>query len=589
MKRIFTYMAVVLPMLLSSCMSMDIKPNSQGNSESWYSTEGELEMAANRLYTIGYWNSPYESMEQWTDNFTYRQENRQTPEGAPLNGDLDGQDYNVYHMWEQDYKLIAQANLILNNSGRAKANGVNEDIINQYRAEAYFARACKYAELITFFGDVPYVDRSLTIAEAEAMQRMPKSELIPLVYSDFDHAIDTLPVRYDETSAQRFTKGAALAMKARFALYMGDWEMAAESAKACMDLGVYSLEPDYTDIFLQGTKQIPEKIFIIPRSITYGVILDTWFVNNELPRNVGGFGSSTPSWDLLACYLCTDGLPVDESPLFDPHNPFENRDPRCAKTIVEFGSAHCGYLYEPYSPTAHRSNGTAGSENRNLDCRFSDIVTAQLYASHNGLLWKKGVDDSWLNEEGQNSGNVESDFIIMRYADVLLMYAEAMIELNQMTQDILDRTINAVRARAYGVSASSSEYPKVTLSSQETMRQALRLERRVELAKENLRYIDVIRWGIYRTAFTGYNYILPEMRTLEANVNSGKWFWGDIRPDIDENGLADFEPLVSAGLAQHGAQRKFTDHQVLFPIPTYERTLMPNLSQNPGYSGTAGE
>ena len=194
MKKILIPIFSILAPALVSCVSMDITPKSQGNSESWYSTELELEMAANRLYTIGYWQSPYQDTETWSDNFTYRDINWHRSSGAPLNGNLNGNDYITYYIWQQDYKLIAQANLILTYSGRAKANGVAEDIINQYRAEAYFARACKYAELIAYFGDVPYVDKPLTISEAEAMERMPKDQLIPLVYSDFDHAIDTLPV-----------------------------------------------------------------------------------------------------------------------------------------------------------------------------------------------------------------------------------------------------------------------------------------------------------------------------------------------------------------------------------------------------------
>lgn len=580
MKNIFIpAISCMVALPLSSCVSMDMTPNYQGNSESWYSTEQELEMAANRLYTIGYWNSPYEDTEQWTDNFTYRQLNRHPDNGAPLNGNLDGQDYIVYHMWEQDYKQIAQANLILEHSGRAKANGVNEDVINQYRAEAYFARACKYAELISYFGAVPYMDRELTITEAEALGRMSLDELVPKVYDDFDHAIDSLPVSY--TGAQRFTKGAAMAMKARFALYQGDWEIAAEAAKDCMDLGIYSLASNYADVFLQGTKEIPEKIFVIPRSIAYGVTLDVWFVNNELPRNVGGYGASSPSWDLLASYLCIDGKPIDESDLFDPLNPFANRDPRCAMTIVEFGTLHCGWYYEPDSKIAHKADGTT---KQNVDCRFSDNSDGVLNASYNGLLWKKGVDDSWLDDTGNNSKNVESDFIIMRYADVLLMYAEAMIELDKIDQDLIDKTINTVRARAYGVDVSAtSAYPAVVAGDQASMRQALRIERRMELAKENLRYMDVIRWGLYDKAFNNCNYILPEKDQLEDNVESGKWFWGNVFPEIDEDGIADLSPLVSAGLAREGADRTFPDHQVLFPIPTHDRILCSNLEQNPGY------
>ena len=586
MKKIFKA-ALSLPVLmLVSCESMDIKPNSQGNSETWYSTEQELQMAANRFYTIGYWNSPYQDTEQWTDNFTYRTTNRHPDNGAPLNGNLNGEDYIVYHMWEQAYKLIAQANLLLTHSGRAKANGVSEDVVNRYRAEAYFARACKYAELISYFGDVPYVDKPLTIAESEVLKRMPKDQLIPKVYDDFDHAIDSLPVSYDKL--KRFTKGAAMAMKARFALYMGDWKTAAEAAEACIGLDIYSLDSSYEHLFLQTTKENPEKILSFPRSVALGVKLDEWFVNNQLPRLVSGYGASNPSWDLLASYLCTDGLPIDESELFEPKDPFKNRDPRCSMTIVPFGSEHVGYLYEPYSPTAHKANGEAAGNNP--DCRFSADPNA-LNCSYNGLLWKKGIDDSWLLPDGKKNPDNETDFVMMRYADVLLMYAEAKIELGEADQKILDATINKVRARAY----SNGTYPRVLASDQKTMRKALRIERRMEFANENLRYMDLIRWRLSSTfensqvdkydPLNSPNYIFPAADELEDIVTGGRWFWDDVVPDIDENGIPDLSPLVTAGLAQTGAPRVFPKRQILWPIPTHDGLLNPALGQNDGYTG----
>ena len=112
--------------------------------------------------------------------------------------------------------------------------------------------------------------------------------MIPLVYEDFDKAIEYLPVSYG-SEAEHFTKGAAYAMKARFALYMSDWEIAAKAAKDCMDLGIYSLEADFSKLFLQSTKSNPEKIFVIPRSIANEVVLTPWIVKNELPRNAGGY------------------------------------------------------------------------------------------------------------------------------------------------------------------------------------------------------------------------------------------------------------------------------------------------------------
>lgn len=576
-KHLYAGILAGLGLMAAGCMSMDIVPKTQGNSASWYSSEEELQLAVNEFYLIGYWNTPLESSEQWTDNTTYRQQNRNPGSGGTiLDATMSGTQWEVYALWQQSYKLISRANTLLENIHRAEENGVNPDFIKQCKAEAYFARACKYADLIFFYGDVPYLDKYLTISEAEALGRRPKEEIIPLVYDDFDRAAEGLPVSW-ESGSQHFTRGAALAMKARFALYMGDWEVAAEAAKACMDLKVYSLASDYGSVFLQSTGMIPEKIFVIPRSIENDVVLDTWFVSNGVPRNAGGYGSYNPSWDLLAAYLCTDGLPIDESDLFDPQQPFKNRDPRCTATIVEFGTAHCGFIYDPSPAATQVMNLTTGKMQTNNDSR----INAQ-YASFNGLVWKKGIDDSWLT----NFPKVENDYIIMRYADVLLMYAEAKIEMNEIDDSVLE-AINTVRARAYGVSASafSSHPAAVEARDQATLRRTVRLERRVELAMENLRLQDLMRWRLADKALNSYNYIYlyPAQDCKTALVDKGLWPW-PAKPEIDEDGLADFSPWVDEGWVMRGAKRNFPERQYLWPIPTHEIELCPNLlPDNPGY------
>ncbi|MDE6489808.1 MAG: RagB/SusD family nutrient uptake outer membrane protein, partial [Muribaculaceae bacterium] len=412
-----------------------------------------------------------------------------------------------------------------------------------------------------------------TISEAEQKGRRPRAEIIAKVYEDLDKAIAWLPVDYG-TRSQHFTKGAAYAMKARYALWFGDYALAAEAARACMDLGVYSLEPDYGKLFLQSTRENPEKIFYIPRSLVNDVILDQWFVNNGLPRNAGGYGSDNPSWDLFASYLCTDGLPIDESPLFDPCNPFANRDPRCAMTIVEFGTEHCGFDYNPRPDVLKVMNYNTGAMVSNQDNR-----AVNQYASYNGLIWRKGIDASWT----ENGKKVERDYLMMRYADVLLMYAEAKIELNEIDATVTD-AINAVRARAYGVpAANTTMYPAVEEGTQEQMRKVVRVERRMELANENLRYMDLVRWDLAIKALNGYNYImLAPAELLSSVVNKGLWFWG-MTPQIDEDGMADFSSLYNAGLCALGARRVFPERQMLWPIPTHDRELCPNLGNNPGY------
>ncbi len=565
-----TFILISAALVLSGCVSMDMTPKSQGNSASWYTTEIELDMAVSEFYIVGYWNY-LESAERWTDNNTYRNQNYNTP---ILEGTITGETWDCYHIWEQCYKLINRANAVLNNIKRAEDAGMAAETVNRYVAEARFARACKYGDLIFFFGDVPYIDSYQTIEEAEKNERVDKTFILGEIYKDFDFAAEHLPATYSKGTAIHFTKGAALAMKARYALYMGDWKVAAEAAWACMKLG-YTLESDYSTIFLQGTRLISEKIFAIPRSIANEVLMDDWFVKNGTPRNAGGYAAYTPSWDLLAAYLCTDGLPIDESPLFDSLNPFRNRDPRCAMTIVEFGTAHMGYIFDP-SPAATKT--TKLSDMSQVSNQDSRIVNQ--YASFNGLLLKKGVDESWLNNYPKN----ETDYLIMRYADVLLMYAEAKIELGEIDETVLN-AINTVRARAYGVKAGDTAfYPAVTATDQATLRKTVRIERRMELAYERLRYADLIRWKLAGKVLNLSNYInLDPNACLSEVVNRGYWFWG-MTPDIDDDGVADFSKLFDAGLCQKGAQRVFPDRQYLMPIPSHDIELSGgHLKNNEGY------
>jgi SusD family. len=560
---------------LAACESMDLVPRSQGNTESWYTTETELRLASNDFYILGYWQEPLSSSEQWSDNTTYRHLNRNPGSGGTiLDGTMNGQQYEVYALWQQSFKLIARANTMLENIHKAKGS-VSQEVYDRYAGEAYFCRACKYAELIFFYGDVPYQEETITISEALRRGRKPKAEVIPLVYADFDKAIAGLPESYGQGENIHATKGAALAMKARFALYMGDYEIAAQAAKACMDLKLYSLEPDYAKLFKQSTKLNDEKVFVIPRSIENSVILDSWIVKNALPRNAGGYGSYNPSWDLFASYLCTDGLPIDESQLFDPHNPFKNRDPRCAMTIVEFNTEHCGFEYDP-SPAARTvMNYTTGKTQSNQDTRI-----VNQYSSYTGLLWKKGIDASWTVDQ-----KVEQDYIVIRYADVLLIYAEAMIELNRIDDSVL-KAINMVRARAYGVDVTATDsYPAVTTTDQTELRRALRIERRMEFAMENQRLQDLMRWKLAGKALNGYNYIMLINPTELLNnvVNKNLWFWG-MTPQIDEDGLADFSALFNAGYCSQGAKRIFPEREYLWPLPTHDVELCPNLlPNNPGY------
>lgn len=146
-------------------------------------------------------------------------------------------------------------------------------------------------------------------------------------------------------------------------------------------------------------------------------------------------------------------------------------------------------------------------------------------------------------------------------------------------------SVSQVRTRAYGVSISDvAKYPKMTTTNQAALRKILRRERCVELAKEGLRYYDLIRWGIAGKALTNQNCgLLYPASLLRTNVvNPGLWLWAST-PQIDEEGVADFSALVNNGYLQVLSKGGWNDRQYLWPIPSKEIQINKNMTQNPGY------
>ncbi|RPD41407.1 RagB/SusD family nutrient uptake outer membrane protein [Chitinophaga barathri] len=557
------FIACISAFLLGACGKLDLNPLSDGSSETWNSNAEEIEMSLNGLYKDVFW--PRDE-DDWTDDFLYR--DVATPvTGATINGETQF----VQDWWRNTYKAIARANNILSSIGRA-SGVLSAAQISRYTAEAKFVRASMYARLVSHYGNIIYTETALDIEEAMTLKQEDKSVAMPKIYADFDEAVLNLPKTYGASELKRAASGSALAMKARFALQMGDYATAVTAAKACMDQNVYKLHADFGSLFLSKTKNSVETIFGLPRSVALKVTQGD--LQNYVPRNAGGWGAKNPSWDLLCSFLCKDGLPIDESPLYDPRKPFLNRDPRCAATIQEFQKPHLGYTYQP-----HPDSLTVWKESDRKYVENKDTRSVAIFASYNGLVWKKGVDGDWL----LNSWTAEPDKIIIRYADVLLIYAEAKIEQNQIDQTVLD-AINAVRARAYGVPVTSTtDYPVVTVTDQAALRSILRMERRMEFALEGVRYMDIIRWKIAEKVLNTPNYGLLDPADLRTKVvQPGLWFFPQT-PAIDENGSANLTPMYTAGLIKQVALRKFDQtRQYLWPIPTSE-VLSSHLTQNPNY------
>ena len=573
-KYIFTAFAAAA--LLTACVDLDLSPKSQGSSENWYSTAQELEFSLNALYTPWMWYTEAWRLfptDRWTDDWSQR-----TNLYDWLGGTISTTWGEGANHWANYYKGIARANTILQSIDNAKDN-LSEAQINQYAGEAKFFRASFYTYLITLFGDVPFYTEYITLEDAYKIGRTDRNVILEHIYQDFDDAANALPVSY--TGAQRATKGAALAMKARAALFMNDWKTCAAAAKACMDLGVYSLHPDYRELFLSKTKTSPEYIFVLPASNELGVHSYTTkeeaATRSFCPRNNGGTSVAQPSWELFFAYTCTDGKNVEDSPLYDPANPFANRDPRLSEITVPFDSEFMDYIYNPRVSAENTLQVSTGKMVKNKDTLPGDKGNA----SYNGLMLKKYVDEEWTDDR-----LTDTPMRIIRYADVLLMYAESKMELGQIDQSVFN-ALNSIRARAYKCGVNeTSKYPAITETDQAALRRIIRNERRCELPWENRRWFDLIRWRVCEECLTLPIYRLPDMTSkMPKNEASGYWiFPKDFRPHMRASSTIDITDIeLYPDYYVVAVQRAFVPRQYLMPIPENERVVCPMLTQNPGY------
>jgi hypothetical protein len=363
-------------------------------------------------------------------------------------------------------------------------------------------------------------------------------------------------------------------MKARFALYLGDFQTSKTASKAVIDMGIYDLDQNFRTLFLKGGASSKENIFFIPQSLDFNVNFSNTLTRDFIPRNAGGFGAAMPTFEAVHIFECVDGETIDKSPLYDPKKPFANRDPRLKETIVEFGIPWLGFTYQPHPDSITTINTLNNERVRNNDSRGVAI-----FASFTGMLWKKGIEQRWAD----NPRLADQNLIILRYADILLMQAESLIELNEDLATARD-LINQVRARAYGVGASQTNlYPAVSQIDQNSLKIRLRRERRVELMREGLRYQDIIRWRIGNKTIARVVLGMPQPTAQDRN----QWpFNNQILPVVDQDGVVLFnsQQMISRNFASLLQTYSFDDQRMyLWPIPASDRFLNSNLTQNPGY------
>ena len=522
MKKYSLY--AVLLLFITSCSSdfLDRNPLDQPSNEAFWNTEKDALAAATGCYEGWYSMDEVVYFDCASDNAynPYVWENWQVQAAGYATPADPGQNY-------MKYDKITRCNNFLANIDRPD---MNEEVRSRLTAEVRFLRAWHYFLKVTLYGDVPLITEVLDVDNSN-LPRDPKSEVVQFILDELTAIAPELPESYTGENTGRVTKGAALTLKARMEIFEGDYAACAATCEQIMKLN-YSLFPDYGGLFRIANVNNAE------------VIMDVQYVENLAknailgvmpPASVGGWSSIDPTQSLVDAYECMDGKTIGESKVYDPKEPYKNRDPRLEATII-----YPGCLYE-------------GKYFNSIDAKDPNGDYYAPYGrSKTGYHPRKYIDNLADYADMWNTG---MNAIVMRYAEVLLMYAESKVEQNQIDASVYE-ALNAIRTRA-----GLQQVDQAVYNNQNKMRELVRRERRVELAMEGLRWFDICRWKIGEEVMPGqvYGALLGTVDSQTGALN--------LTDERIKTEVRLFDP------AKH----------YLWPIPQSVIDATPAIKQNPGY------
>lgn len=498
-----------------SCSNfLDLKDNNTLNQDSFWKTEEHLDLAVTAAYES---LTPEELYGRGIRDLDCISDNGYNEWAWMQYWDISVGQHNpavdrISWVWNDNYKGIRRANEILDN---APTMSIDKEVKDRAIGEALFLRALFYNNLSMLFKNVPLILKVVSPEEAR-IEKSSNEEVVEQIIEDLSMAIDLLPSKGEVEG--RINKYAAIALRARVYLYNQQYENAMQDCEEVISSGKYSLMNDYETLFSAEGQNSSESIFSVqfvsnmragekfsgtynkqPQS-HFGVlpnfVYDVYCKHGLKPENC-------PEAKPFSTWSDDKGLPLNASDLedlglsiYDYWAEFSNRDPRLDISVLRGG--------EPWV----------------AQDKWDNAVKATRY----------GIQ-KYIRKEVGMYGDGDRNFMIIRYADVLLMYAEAKNELSGPSGDVFS-AINQLRRRV--------EMPDVDNTlSQDGLREEIRHERRMELAFEGLRYFDELRWKTAKNDFE--NKVIFHERTF----NESKHYW--------------------------------------WPIPQTEIDRNPNLSQNPGW------
>ena len=389
-------------------------------------------------------------------------------------------------IWGRSYRSIRECNFALENLANVE---MSEDHKKLLKAELQFIRAFRYHDLIRNYGGIVLMgdkvyNLSDNLQDEALFTRSTIKQSLDYVLAQLDEAAAGLPKDNSGTwSSGRATKGAALALKSRLALYAasplynsGTWADAAKAAQAVIDLNKYSLfTGGYANLFYDANNS--ESIFARLYTKNAG---HTHLEIANGPNGYGGWGGNLPLQNLVDDYQVNNGKAItDPTSGYDAQNPYVNRDPRLSATILYNGASYRGSIIETFTPGGKDSKD--GNENWNT--------------SKTGYYLRKFINESYpLQNPWGNAGF--QPWYYFRYAEILLNFAEAANEAGGPDAVPAGSTLSARAAINQVRSRTGVNMPAVTAASQSDMRAAIQNERRIELAFEEHRFYDIRRWKI---------------------------------------------------------------------------------------------
>jgi hypothetical protein len=579
-----------LLILASGCTKLlDVKPLNQITSDAVWKDASLMQAYVNNIYRglgFGEFNSTsglsdLDDESVWTNGAHAVVQSTITSSNRDVFG---GSRFN-YLDWGSLYSYIRQCNVFLTET---TGSSVDTAQLNRMKGEVYFLRAYFYQNLMRTYGGVPLITKVYGLDDSTAIARNTFAETITFIVDNCDSAAALLPLSYSGDNLGRATRGAAMALKSRVLLYAASdlynldpsgipelgypnasasdrharWEAAQEAAKAVMDLGIYHLydaDPapgdstaeNYSNLFLSKTND--------------EVILSRFAsVNNKAP-NVGlwfspngydGYGENSPIQQMVDAYEMRDGSKFSWNNPAEAAHPYQNRDPRFYATIFYDGARWIkrhsdAASFDPVGiiQTFKTITLPDGSTLPGIDTRNGPVENWN--GSYSNYYLRKFVDPS----NDFLSASQEIPWPFMRYAEILLNYAEASIELGQY--QVARDALNQIRRRAgmpeFGPSLTGDQ-----------LMSEYRNERRVELAFECQRFFDIRRWMIAPKVMN------EDAQGIEIAVKG--------KDRADRSTYYDYRYKVIDIQPRH-----WDDKMYFLPIAFDEMQRNPKLIQNPGF------